>query len=237
VTRFRLTDAPFADRTGRGIAVAVVDSGIVAGHPHVGAVERGKYFGKQETNRLPIIDRIGHGTAVAAAIREKAPAVDLIAVRVFDLELATSADVLARAIVWSAERGARLANLSLGTPDPAREAVLREAVDYAASLGTIIVSAYEIAGGPGYPGSLPGVIGVRMGAGLARDELDVEIDDDGALRCRASALPRPIPGVPPDRNVWGLSFAVANVTGFLARFLEARPEAPKEWVAALRALV
>jgi hypothetical protein len=30
-------------------------------------------------------------------------------------------------------------------------------------------------------------------------------------------LPRPIPGVPVERNLSGLSFAVANATGFLAR--------------------
>lgn len=34
---------------------------------------------------------------------------------------------------------------------------------------------------------------------------------------RASGYPRPIPGVPPERNLKGISFAVANVTGVLAR--------------------
>jgi hypothetical protein len=34
---------------------------------------------------------------------------------------------------------------------------------------------------------------------------------------RASGYPRPIPGVPADRNLHGISFAVANVTGFVAR--------------------
>src|SRR3712207_8724737 len=51
--------------------------------------------------------RLGHGTAVAAAILEKAPAIDLIAVKVFDRALATSADALARSIVWAASRGDR----------------------------------------------------------------------------------------------------------------------------------
>jgi subtilisin family serine protease len=223
-TRYRLEDPPFADRAGRGVTVAVVDSGIVPGHPHVGAVERGEYFGHQETNRVSFIDRIGHGTAVAAAIREKAPAAELIAVRIFDVELATSAAVLARAILWSAERGARLANLSLGTPNPARASVLRDAVERAVSLGTIVVSPREIAGDPAFPGSLPGVVGVRPGAGIARDELVVDVDDSGGTAWRASELPRPIPGVPPQRNVWGISFAVANVTGFLARLLEDHPQ-------------
>jgi hypothetical protein len=36
---------------------------------------------------------------------------------------------------------------------------------------------------------------------------------------RATGFPRPIPGVPPARNLKGLSFAVANVSGTVARLL------------------
>jgi len=37
---------------------------------------------------------------------------------------------------------------------------------------------------------------------------------------RASGYPRPVPGVPPARNLHGISFAVANMTGFVARACE-----------------
>lgn len=57
-----------------------------------------------------------------------------------------------------------------------------------------------------------------------RDECQVSIDDDGRVRMRASGYPRPIPGVPPDQNVSGLSFAVANASGFLALVLEGRAD-------------
>ena len=59
-----------------GIRVAVVDSGITAGHEHVGDVAAGVSLvaGSADT-----IDRLGHGTAVAAAIREKAPNAELVA--------------------------------------------------------------------------------------------------------------------------------------------------------------
>ncbi len=45
---------------------------------------------------------------------------------------------------------------------------------------------------------------------------------------RASPYPRPVPGVPPDRNLKGISFAVANMTGFVARVLESAPAATIE---------
>jgi hypothetical protein len=39
----------------------------------------------------------------------------------------------------------------------------------------------------------------------------------------ASPFPRPIPGVVMERNLSGVSFAVANATGLLARVLELEP--------------
>ena len=36
----------------------------------------------------------------------------------------------------------------------------------------------------------------------------------------ASGYPRPLPGVPPARNLNGISFAVANMSGFVARACE-----------------
>ncbi|MCU1273988.1 MAG: hypothetical protein JWO48_1419, partial [Bryobacterales bacterium] len=35
----------------------------------------------------------------------------------------------------------------------------------------------------------------------------------------ASGFPRSIPGVPPEENLSGISFAVANITGFVAQAL------------------
>jgi hypothetical protein len=43
------------------------------------------------------------------------------------------------------------------------------------------------------------------------------------LRLRAAGYPRPIPGVPPERNLKGVSFAVANATGAIARLLGEKP--------------
>ncbi|HYM21915.1 MAG TPA: hypothetical protein VEU08_01845, partial [Vicinamibacterales bacterium] len=53
---------------------------------------------------------------------------------------------------------------------------------------------------------------------------------DGAIVFRASGFPRPIEGMPPERNLNGISFAVANMSGFVARALEAAPGASLEEV-------
>ena len=191
----------------------MVDSGIASGHPHVGVVSRGVLLKPDDTEWPDFGDRSGHGTAVAAAILEKAPDIELLAVRVFERELATSAALLARGIRWAAEHGAHLINLSLGTPNVARREVLLEAVEFAVSRGATVVSALDVDGVPYLPGSLPGVIAVRLDWELPRETLIV----DDTNTWRASGFPRPIPGVAPKRNLNGISFAVANASGFLAR--------------------
>jgi subtilisin family serine protease len=228
MTRYRLDDPPFADRTGRGVTVAVIDSGIHAAHPHIGGIAGGVCLvpGADEHD---FVDRIGHGTAVAAAIKEKSPAAELIAVRVFDRQLATTATVLADAIRWSADQGARLINLSLGTINESHAPLLRDAVRHAASRGAVVVSAREADGSRWFPGSLEEVAGVGLDSTCERDEIDVI--NAGAFA--ACGYPRPIPGVPPERNLSGISFAVANVTGFLARALEDNPNGVAELLKAL----
>lgn len=215
--RFTLNDAPFSGRSGSGVTVAVLDSGIHADNPHVGGVQGGVAF----TPTGDLIDRMGHGTAVAAAIREKAPGVALHAVKVFDRRLVTTVDLLARAIIRAADDGAVIVNLSLGTPNAARVERLADAVAHATERGALVVSARRANDVDWFPGSLPSVVGVVSDYALDRDEIGVTHDESTWL-IHASPFPRPIPNVPRERNLVGVSFAVANTSGFLARAVEDR---------------
>jgi len=214
-------DAPATPRP-RPIGVAVVDSGVNVPHPHLPAVAGGVRIDLEGLESDDYVDRLGHGTAAAAAIHEKAPEAELWAVKVFDRRLATSVSILIRAIEWAIEREIRLVNLSLGTPNDFRKLELAPAVERAVEAGTIIVSAAEHDGRIWHPGSMPGVVGVVADVAQARDRVAV-IDLPRGRALRASPYPRPIPGVPPERNLSGISFAVANATGVAARLLAERP--------------
>lgn len=209
--------------TGRGLRVAVIDRGVHATHPHVGGdVAAG--CGIDAAGRLgaDAVDRLGHGTAVAAAIREKAPEVGIVPVKVFDRELRTTAEALVAAIDWAITAGVDLVNLSLGTANPAHRLPLGEALVRAARAGVPVVAAAEHDGVIWYPGSLPLAVGVWLDWACPREEVRVAVADEGAIRrirVHASGYPRPIPGVPPERNLKGISFAVANATGLLCRHL------------------
>jgi hypothetical protein len=210
-----------AGRTGRGVRVAVIDSGVNPWHPHVRRVTGGVGIGLDATVHDDHIDRLGHGTAVAAAIRERAPDAEILSVRVFEDRLATTVKALVAAIDWSIEQGARLVNLSLGTPNEAQEWRLAEAIDRAREHGMLVVSAAAHEGTRWLPGALPDAMGVLLAWDLERHQMRIQAGPP--VRLQASGYPRPIPGVPPEMNLKGISFAVANATGFLACLLEKRP--------------
>jgi subtilisin family serine protease len=206
--------------TGRGVRVAVVDSGVHAAHPHVGSVAGGVAIDDEGREHDDFVDRLGHGTAVAAAIKEKAPDAQIYAVKVFDRSLSTRISTLVAGIDWSARNGMHIVNLSLGTARIEHESVLTEAIRRAAARGALVVAAAEDAGVRWLPGSLPGVVSVRLDASCPRHQYRLTGCGGAPVFC-ASGFPREIPGVPPERNLNGVSFAVANMSGFAARAREA----------------
>lgn len=230
----RMGAEPLRRRTGRGISIAVIDSGAHPNHPHLGLLAGGVAFSPDGCEHDDLTDRLGHGTAVTAAIQEKAPGAQVHVARVFHGELATSARTLAKAIDRAAERGCRLANLSLGTPRQRRIEVLQPAVERAARAGTLVIAAHSHEGERWLPGSLPDALGVCLDWDLPRDAVRIG-RRDGRRVLYASGYPRPIPSVPPERNLNGISFAVANATGMVALALEPFPDA-RGRAAALAAL-
>ncbi|MGD0301000.1 MAG: S8 family serine peptidase [Bryobacteraceae bacterium] len=199
------------------VRIAVIDSGVHATHPHVNGVAGGVSIMPDGREAADFIDRLGHGTAVTAAIREKAPDAEIYSVKVFHDSLATRIDSLIHALDWSARNSVHLINLSLGTDNPEHEPVLRAALERLMGQGIKLIAAYEDSGVRWLPGSLAGVIPVVVDWDCPRDEYRTSLLPDGRTLYHASGFPRPIPGVAPERNLKGISFAVANVTGLLAR--------------------
>src|SRR5205823_764952 len=101
-------------------------------------------------------------TAVTAAIREKAPDAEIVAIKVFWNRLATDAAVLVRAIEEACARRADVINLSLGAAEADHRLVLERAVARGAAQGALIVSAIERGGAEWLPGAIDGVIAVQL---------------------------------------------------------------------------
>jgi subtilisin family serine protease len=201
------------------VRIAVIDSGVHAGHPHVNGVAGGIAFTPDGREENEFSDRLGHGTAVTSVIREKAPGAAIFAVKIFHDSLATRIQPLIRALDWSVENGMHLINLSLGTSNQEHRGVLVSALERVRAKEILLVAAFEESGIRWLPGTLPGASPVALDWDCPRNEYRTSTLADGRTLYHASGYPRPIPNIPPERNLKGISFAVANVSGLLSRGL------------------
>lgn len=160
-----------------------------------------------------------------AAIQEKAPAAEYFAVKVFHASLRTSVSSLLCAIEWCIEQKMDVVNLSLGSPNRAHAERFAQVAERALEVGTLLTAAREADGQLCYPGCLHNVFSVGLDWDCPRNRYRYEkIGEDTVFY--ASGYPRPVPGVPPGRNLYGISFAVANMTAFIVRACAAKAGHP-----------
>jgi serine protease len=161
--------AAWQQSTGANVTVAVIDSGVDAGHPDLaGRVLPGKDYVSGGDGRT---DDNGHGTHVAGIIAANtgngvgiagaAPGVNILPVKVLDGNGSGWDSDVAAGIIWAADNGASVINLSLGG---AADPLTAEAIIYAQQRGALIVAAGGNSGSttnaPSYPAAYPQVMAV-----------------------------------------------------------------------------
>ncbi|MFI7077054.1 type VII secretion-associated serine protease mycosin [Micromonospora sp. NPDC049903] len=215
--------------TGRGVIVAVIDSGVDGSHPDLaGQVLPGLDLVSPDGAAEP--DPVGHGTTVAGLIAGRnddrrgvvglAPDSRILPVRVLDEENRyDDALIVAKGVRWAVDNGAKVINLSLGGngDSPA----LAAAIDYAFAKDVVVVACTgNLATSPEakvwYPAREPGVIAV---SGLERNSDNLW---SGAITGRATVLTAPasgLVGARPPQGYWrvqGTSFAAPLVAATAA---------------------
>jgi subtilisin len=159
--------------TGRGVRVAVVDSGIEADHPAVHGRVAGavgvEYDGRTKTGVRYVeekpFDSAGHGTACAGIICALAPEVELYAVRVLGRDMTGRAMQFAGGLRWAIEHGMHVVNLSLSTSKQDYYGLFHEIADEAYFKNVILVSAVNNIPAPSYPSLYSSVISVAASEG------------------------------------------------------------------------
>lgn len=219
--------------TGRGVRVAVVDSGwdrtlqderVL---PGIGFVHPEDDFGKALNDDDH--DMLGHGTACAEVILSVAPDARIIPVKVFGKVLETSPPTIYAAVQWCIEAGVQIINVSLGTRREDMLKPLYTACEIARRAGIIVVAAGPNAGEESYPAIFEPVIGVSAGRFESPYHFRYRADD--AMECEAWGVERPVLWIGGRRVVrGGTSFAAPNVSGIVALILERHPGATIEQV-------
>jgi subtilisin family serine protease len=178
----RLIGAPRAwdVTTGAGaVVIAVLDTGVSARHEDLaGASVAGRDLVNDDSDPA---DDEGHGTSVAGVIAARTNngegqagvcwGCSLMPVKVMDSTGTGKTSTVAAGIVWAVDHGARVVNLSLGSPGTT--SALASAVAYAASKNAVLVAAAGNSGADThfYPAAYGEVISVG-----ATNEADVRYE-------------------------------------------------------------
>jgi serine protease len=165
----RLTQAWDLTHGSAGGVIAVVDTGVSAVPDLSGQLLPGRNFVANNTDARDD-SIIGHGSlvaGVAAATTNNGIGIAgagwdtrILPVKVLDNRGVGTDFQVTSGIVWAADQGARVINLSLG--GPATAAALCDAVSYAISRGVVVVASAGNSGTtiPNYPASCPGAVSV-----------------------------------------------------------------------------
>ena len=132
---------------GSRVRVAIVDSGAEMGHVDLRRKVVAKYDFRN--NNRTVEDLHSHGTHIAGVVAARTgnrkgvaggcPNCKLIIAKALDRNLIGYNSDIAEAIIWSADRGARVINLSLGSHG--HSDVLRDAIAYATRKRALVVAA------------------------------------------------------------------------------------------------
>jgi subtilisin family serine protease len=214
--------------SGRGVDVAVIDTGIDLRHPELA----GRIEAAQDFVNPPASAGEQHGTAVAGIIAADAgngigiigvaPEVKLLALRACwpaQARSVCSSFTLAKALTYALERAPQIINLSLAGPsDPLLERLLQLVL----ARGITVVAACRDPACDSFPASVPDVIAVS--------------DVSTAAGAPTAGAPHIMPLVAPGTDVIttmpngtfdfvsGSSMSAAHVAGIVALLLERRPD-------------
>lgn len=253
--------------TGQGIVVAVVDSGIDYNHPDIGAnvwtnaaeipgngvdddgdgyIDDVHGWNFAHDGNDPLDDH-GHGTHVAGTIAAVgnnrigvigvAPGAQVMAVKILDTTGSCDESVCAQGIVYAADRGADVINLSWGGDGQSH--AIADAVDYAYSLGAVLVAAAGNNGADatGFsPGALWNVITVaatdhsdaRASFSNWGSRIDVAAPGVDILSLQAAGTTLGQTVGEGYTRLDGTSMAAPHVTGLAALLLAAHPDYSNE---------
>jgi subtilisin len=154
-SHFRL-DESWKSRTGKGVSVAVIDSGIDAAHPQLAGKIVEAVEAVADHKRVLFVpseagDSAGHGTACAGIITSIAPDAELYSIKVLGAGGAGDGQAFLAGLEYAVKRKIRLINLSLGTTKPQFFAPLHDLLDRAYQAGCVVVAAANNLPQPSFP--------------------------------------------------------------------------------------
>ncbi len=218
--------------TGRGIRVAVVDSGLEYDHPALEGCVRGGVgvdFDPKAEDGVRYVeenqpqDMFGHGTACAGIIHSLAPQAELYSVRVLGKKATGRAAQFAGGLRWAVEQGMQVINLSLSTAKEEYYALFHQLADEAYFSNILLVSAVNNIPAPSYPSLYSSVVSVAAHEG--HDPFTYYYNPNPPVEFGAPGIDVEVAWKDKQYLVsTGNSFAAPHITGIVALIRSKHPE-------------
>lgn len=215
--------------SGKGVSVALIDSGIDTSHYDIRDRVSAAYEAEKEGSKIvfresEVGDAAGHGTACAGIILGIAPEAELHSIKVLGSEGIGDGNAFLSGLEFAINRGFRVINLSLGTTKPQFTAPLRDLLDRAYLAGCIVVAAANNLPQPSFPSVFSSsVIAVTKTAetdpfkfGFRFGEV-IELTAPG-VNVRTTWTKNSY------KTITGNSFACPHISGILCLLLERYPD-------------
>lgn len=227
-TYFELDDG-WKQKTGKGVGIAIIDSGIDPAHPDLQGKVQESVEARAENKRVVFEptaggDSAGHGTACAGIITKIAPDAEFYSIKVLGAGGIGDGQAFLAGLEYAIKKRYRLINLSLGTTKPQFFAPLHDLLDRAYQSGCIVVAAANNLPQPSFPSVFSSSL-ISVSKSSEPDPFKFGFRYGEVIELTA-------PGVN-IRTAWlsggyksltGNSFACPHIVGIIALLLEAHPE-------------
>ncbi len=212
---------------GKGVKVAVLDSGVDGEHPAFAGKLRAQYDVVTDGHGVRCVpatpsDSIGHGTACAGIILQLAPEVELTSVRVIGKDSKGTGEQLIAGLSFALDQGFDVINMSLGTTDERISRRLGALADRAFYDGRIIVAAANNFGQVAIPAHFSSVLAVSMEGFEDPESLRYDWGIPVEIAARGVYVEAPAMGGGTQLYT-GTSFACPHLSGLLARLVSVYP--------------
>ena len=221
-------DEKWKNCTGKGVSVAIIDSGIDAEHPDLQGKVKESVEAKKDKTRIVFEpsdagDSAGHGTACAGIVSGIAPDAEFYSIKVLGAGGLGDGQAFLAGLEYAINNRYRIVNLSLGTTKPQFFAPLHDLLDRAYQAGCIVVAAANNLPQPSFPSVFSSSL-ISVSKSEEKNPLNFGFRYGEVIELTAPGVNIRTPWLDGGfRHLTGNSFACPHIVGIIALILEDHP--------------